>query len=300
MLTRRPARPVAPPRLAAVLLAACGFLVPAPSSAQPSNPQPSDAPPAAEGAFPDAVFWASFRQYLPPDNVYTPYYSWDADMALDLTLYRRGRGAAEFGTVFQTAGTENLGTQVGVGGTAYILRVGYARSLSPGLSLSAGIAHLSSHLTRDLDDKTDEQRREGKVIPDVQDADEYNVLYLKAHAVFARWPLAPEIDVILEPVNFRFDLGGAPYARPLYVGTRSTLWRAGGKTLALETQHEIGNNAFNAFCLLLELFPRGQRDGRFQLFVSGSPGRTMHVSPNVAALRDGLAAGVRLRFDTAR
>lgn len=294
----RPPRPVARPRLVAALLAACACLAPAFSSAQSPNAPP--AAPPAEGPFPEAVFGASFRQYLPPDNVYAPYYAWDAHMALDLTLYRRGRGAAEFAAVFQTAGTENLGTQVGVGGTAYILRAGYARSLSPRLSLSAGVAHLSSHLTRDLDDKTDELRREGKTVPDVQDPDEYNVLYLKAHVVLARWPLAPEIDVILEPVNFRFDLGHAPYVRPLYLGTRSTLWRAGTKTLALETQHEIGNNAFNAFCLLLELFPRGQRDGRLQLFVGGSPGRTMHVSPNVAALRDGFAAGVRLRFDTTR
>ena len=279
---------------AALALLAWCLLLPPTVRAQAEGERPSET--LEQGGFPDASFEASFRQYAPPGNVYSPYYSWDAHMGLALTVYRKGSGAVDFGAVFQTAGTENLGAQVGIGGTGYILRAGYVRSLSRTLTLSAGIAHLSSHLTRDLDDKTDEQRREGQVIPDVQDPDEYNVLYLKAHLRLQEWPLEPELDVILEPVNFRFDLGHAPYARPVYLGTRSILWRGSAKTVALETQHEIGNNAFNYFCLLLELFPKGQGEGRFQLFVGGSPGRTMHVSPNVAALRDGLAGGVRLRF----
>ena len=258
-----------PATVVVALLAALCLGVPAAVGAQAAAPPASD--PQGQGAFPDASFDASFRQYVPLDNLYSPYYLWDANMALAVTVYRKGRGAVDFGAVFQTAGTENLGTQVGVGGTGYILRAGYVRRVSRTLSLSAGIAHLSSHLTRDLDDKTDEQRREGAVIPDVQDPDEYNVAYLGARLVFERWPLEPELEVVFEPVNFRFDLGHAPYARPLYLGTRSTLWRRGRKTVALETQHEIGNNAFNYFCLLLELFPKGQRDGRFQLFVAGSP-----------------------------
>ena len=283
---------------AAVLAALCLFAPGLALGQEGPAPSGSEEAAALQGAFPDAAFDAYFRQYLPLKNVYSPYYAWDAAMALDLTVFRKGQGAVDFGAVVQTAGTENLGSQVGVGGTGYILRAGYLRSLSRAVTLSAGIAHLSSHLTRDLDDKTDEQRRKGMLIPDVQDPDEYNVVYLKAHLAFERWPLEPELDVILEPVNFRFDFGYAPYARPLYLGTRLILWRGVRKTLALETQHEVGNNGFNNFCLLLELFPKAQHGGRFHLFVGGSPGRTMHVSPNVSALRDGVTAGIRLRFRT--
>jgi hypothetical protein len=287
-------------RAAPALLAVLCFFAPGPALAQegaaPSAPDEDVSVTAPQGAFPEASFEASFRKYGPHRNVYSPYYSWDAAMALDLTLFRKRAGAVDFGAVFQTAGTENLGSQVGVGGTGYILRAGYLRSLSRTVTMSAGVAHLSSHLTRDLDDKTDEQRRKGRTIPDVQDADEYNVVYLKAHLALEHWPLEPELDVVLEPVNFRFDFGRAPYARPLYLGTRLALWRGVRKTVAIETQHEVGNNAFNYFCLLLELFPQAGHHGRFHLFVAASPGRTMHVSPNVGALRDGVAAGLRLRF----
>jgi hypothetical protein len=57
---------------------------------------------------------------------------------------RRAAGA-------ESVGTENLGSRIGVGGTGYILGLGYTRSVSRQLKISAGIQHLSTHLTRDLD-----------------------------------------------------------------------------------------------------------------------------------------------------
>jgi hypothetical protein len=58
----------------------------------------------------------------------------------------------------QSVGTENFGSRVSVGGTGYLLGIGYVHVRSTNFRMSAGIAHLSSHLTRDLDEKVDEER----------------------------------------------------------------------------------------------------------------------------------------------
>ncbi len=259
-------------------------------------------PPAAEtgrdeGVLPDATLGAAFRKYVATSGIYSPYYSWDADMTLALTVFRKGAGAADFGAVFQTVGTENLGSKVSVGGTGYVLRAGYVHTYSPGFALSAGVSHFSSHLTRDLDDKTEEQRRRGVPVPDVADASEYNVLYLKGAWKLRGWPLAPDVEAILHPFNFRFDRGTAPYVRPLYLRVHLTAWRGHGTALAVETQHEIGRRPFNTLALLWHLQARGRDEGRLQLFLSATPGHHVHVSPDIGALRDGVACGVRLRFD---
>jgi hypothetical protein len=252
--------------------------------------------PPAQGGFPDASFDVTFLKFMPPANVYSPFYSWDAHMALDLTVARNGRNVVSFATEFQTAGTENLGTKVSVGGTGYIIRATYTRVWSPDLALSVGVSHLSSHLTRDLDAKTAEARARGLPIPNVQDPSEYNVLFFRASHRFSTWPHAPVIDVAIEPLNFRFDGRKADSVRPIYMATNLTLWRGHEKSLVAETHHEFGTRPWNQFSLFLELYARHQAEGRFQIFLTASPGHSLHVSPNVGAVRDGIAAGVRLAF----
>jgi hypothetical protein len=254
------------------------------------------APVPAQGGFPDASFDVVFRKFTPPSNPFAPYYSWDAQMGLDLTVMRQGANVVDFTTIFQTVGTQSIGSRVSVGGTGYIIRASYARTYSADLTVSAGVSHLSSHLTRDLDEKTAEERALGLAVPQVQDPSEYNVVFVRAVRRFPRWRLTPVIDVALEPYNFRFNGSRAAAARPVFVATRWVLWRGSGGALTAETQHEFGPRPWNQGSLFLELYRRQQVEGRFQLFVTASPGHSLHVSPNVGGLRDGIAAGVRLRF----
>jgi len=257
---------------------------------------PGRAAVTSQGVLPAANFEVLFRTFGPPPNRFAPFYSWDAHMALDLTVARWGRSAVEFGSVFQTVGTENLAARIAVGGTGYIIRAAYTRTYSEAFSVSAGVSHLSSHLTRDLDEKTAEQRRLGIPIPDVTDPHEYNVVVVTGVRTFESSRFRPELSVALEPIDFRFDGRRSRHARPLYAATRWTLWQAPARTLTMETRHEIGRRSWNEVALYLSLFGRRPEDARFQLFASASPGRGMHVSPNVGGLRDGLAFGVRLTF----
>jgi hypothetical protein len=217
-------------------------------------------------------------------------------MALNVTVFRKGSGAVNFQGVFQSVGTENLGSRVSVGGTGYLLGLGYVRTYSADFNLSAGIAHLSSHLTRDLDDKLEEEADNGNATPVVSDPSEYNVFFFKAYRKFSTRRFTPELEVAVEPMNFRFNSSRRDYVRPVYLGTRSTLWRGNEKSLVAETQHEIGKNPFNYFSLSFELYARHQPEGRFRIFVGASPGHNLHVSPNIGALRDGIAFGVRMHF----
>jgi hypothetical protein len=277
-----------------VVLFALALFVPLAARAQTADPPASELPP--QGVLPDATFRAMFRKYTPPENAFSPFYSWDADMSLDLTIFREGRSAMNVSALFQTVGTTNLGSQVSVGGTGYFLGLEYVRTYSEAFSLSSGFVHFSSHLTRDLDDKIDEQRAKGEAIPLVDDPSEFNVIYVKGHWRLRNLPLAPEVEVVLQPINFRFAGGPADYVRPLYVGTRWRLWRGDRKSLTAETQQEIGENPFINIALVLAVYARNQQDGRVQVFVSGSPGGGVHVSPQTGALRDGIAFGVRLNL----
>lgn len=278
----------------ALLLGVLGVCVPARVDAQGGAHSTHEE--HSEGGFPDATFDVMFRKYTPPDNVFSPFYSWDAHMAVDATIFRRASNAIGIAATFQTVGTENLGSKVSVGGTGYLLGFGYVHSYSDDFKVSAGLTHLSSHLTRDLDDKLDEQRNNGVPIPIVEDPSEYNVVYFKGQGRLSSYPFTPEFDVIVEPVNFRFNGSDPGYVRPLYLGTRFTLWRGHGKSIVAETQHEIGTNPLNIFSLSYELFARNQPEGRFRIFVSASPGQTMHVSPNIGGVRDGIAFGMRMKF----
>jgi hypothetical protein len=277
-----------------ILSAALCLALTGAAEAQPPDPAAVQA--AGQGVLPDASFEIAFRKYTPPENVLSPFYSWDAHMTLRLTAFRRGRGALDVLGLIQTIGTENLGSRVSVGGTGYILGLGYVHRRTRELELSAGFLHLSSHLTRDLDQKDAEERRKGSIIPTVADPPEYNVLFVKAHRTFSSSPLTPEIEVALEPINFRFDGGRHGYVRPIYIGARATLLRSGGKSLVAETHHEIGRNSFSLFSVVLELFPRGQNEGRFQMFLNLSPGHSLRVSPNIGGVRDGIAVGIRAKF----
>jgi len=162
--------------------------------------------------------------------------------------------------------------------------------------LSSGLVHFSSHLTRALDEKIEEEQGEGAPVPLVDDPSEFNVIYVSGEWRLSTLPLAPEITVAVQPISFRFNGGDADDVRPFYLGTRLKLWRGDRKFLTAETQQEFGDNAFVHVILVLGLYARDQSEGRLQLFFSGSPGGNVHVSPQIGALRDGLAFGVRLNF----
>jgi hypothetical protein len=281
-------------RSAAMLFGALFLFVPTAVDAQARGNSAVDT--SGQGGFPEASFDAAFRKYTPPKNVFSPFYSWDAHMALNLTGFRKGSSAVTFRGVFQSVGTENLGSKVSVGGTGYVLGLDYVHTYSADFKLSAGIAHLSSHLTRDLDDKLDEETGKGATIPIVADPSEYNVFFFKAYRKFSAFRFSPEVEIAVEPINFNFNGGRRDYVRPVYLGTRSTLWQGNEKSIMAGTQHEIGRNPVNSFSLSFELFARNQPEGRFQIFVSASPGHNLHVSPNIGGLRDGIAFGIRMQF----
>jgi hypothetical protein len=282
------------PLIVACAVVAICFIGPPAVEAQPREDPVRES--EREGVLGDAWFDTTFRKYGPPENRFSPYYSWDAEMALSLTVFRKGPRALIFRGVMQAVGTENLGSKVSVGGTGYIIDVGYLRTHSADFALAAGVSHLSSHLTRDLDDKLDEERSKGATIPMVDDPDEYNVPYLRVYRKVPQWPFTPELEVAVEPISFRFHAAPRPHPRPVYVGTRWALWQGAQKFLVARTHHEIGENAFNQLSLNLELFARAQSEGRLQIFVSVSPGNDLHVSPNIGGLRDGIAFGLRIRL----
>ena len=244
----------------------------------------------------DASFDAMFRKFTSPSTDFSRLYSWDAHMALKVSVLRKGRDALRFHSTFQSVGTENLGSQISVGGTGYILSLGYEHSHSSEVTLSAGLTHLSSHLTRDLDGKLEEIRSEGGIVPDVVDPSEYNVFFFAARRKLPTWWFTPEVEISIQPVNFLFNGEPADPVRPVYLATRWAIWRGSGTSIVATTQHEIGPNGFNYFAVAFQLDGRSRPEGRLQLFVGGSPGGGLHVSPNVGALRDGFALGVRMAF----
>jgi hypothetical protein len=280
-----------PGALLCTALVTCG---PTDVAAQTRDASASEVP--VQGVFPDASFDATFRKYTPPENVFSPFYSWDAHMALNLTTFRKGSGAVNIAGFFQSVGTENLGSRVSVGGTGYLLGFGYVHTLSDRFKLSIGYKHFSSHLTRDLDDKLEEERNRGEPIPVVDDPSEFNVIFLSGSWKLSAIRFAPEIEVVVQPLNFTFNGSPADDIRPIYLGTRWTLWRGDQKSITAETRQEFGENPLNNFTLSFALFARDQPEGRLQIFVSASPGGNLHVSPNIGAIRDGIAVGIRLHF----
>src|SRR5262245_37082838 len=197
-----------------IVVALCALLMPALASAQARDD--SDRAPERQGAFADASFDTTFRKYTPPRNKFSPFYSWDAWMALDITVFRRTPGAVSFTGIMQAIGTENLGPQVSVGGTGYVLSAGYVHAYSPDLKISAGMTHLTSHRTRDLDGKLAEERNRGATIPVVKDPDQYNVFYFRIARRFPAVPvLQPALEIAVEPIAFRFWTAPQGNWRPL-------------------------------------------------------------------------------------
>jgi hypothetical protein len=258
--------------------------------------------PADDGGievFPAIVFDVGYQKFLPPSSAYSPYYSWDTHLAFDATMTRRGRSAVEFAGMVQTAGTENFGSRIGVGGTGYVLRVTFRRALSPATDVALGVSHLSTHLTRDLDEKTLSERARGAEIPHVADPSEYNAPFVEWRRRFLDRRFEPEMSLGLAPVNIRLTKRARGWnRRPLYAATRWHLWSQGLKTLVVETVHEVGAGPLNAFVGALE-FARPQTSSRLQLFVALVPDDRMHVSPRHGGVRGGLAAGLHLTVRSA-
>jgi hypothetical protein len=249
----------------------------------------------AEGVLPETMLHATFRKYIPPANQFSPFYSWDAYLGLVATAFRKQRHAIDVAALIQTIGTENLGSKVGVAATGYILGFGYVGSIAP-VKVATGFRHLSSHLTRDLDDKEAELRTQGRDVPTVVDASEYNVVYIRASGTLSRIPLSPELVVAVVPISFRFDGRPGSDVRPVYVETNWPLWRGRESGLFLETQHELGDNWFDTYALQIDLLRRGEAKGRFQVVLAISPGDSFHVSPNVGGVVDGVSLGIRMNF----
>jgi len=250
--------------------------------------------PAVEGVLPDAAFEVGLRHYPPSSGDFAPFYAWDAQMAVDLALYRRGSRAAGFSSAMQAVGTENFGSRVSVGGTGYLIGFDYRQAITPDLKVAAGIMHLSSHLTRDLDEKLAEQRAAGATVPDLVDGDEFNVLYVRLAHRRATWRFRPEVEVIVHPISIQLGGGRHGSVRPLHVRARATIWSRPTFAVATETIHEVGRHSFHHLAVVVERHGRTSASPRAQLLVGFTPGHRLHVSPDVGAVRGGVAVGVRL------
>lgn len=243
----------------------------------------------------DADFQLGFRKYVTTTAEFSPFYSWDADMGIDLSAVRKGNHAVDVAALIQTVGTENLRSKISVGATGYILGAEYIHTFRK-LSLGGGYRHLSSHLTRDLDDKEDEVEARGGQVPPVGDPPEYNILYVKTSGTLTRVPFTPRIVIVAAPVAFRFNDSAIGNVRRFYVDTHWTLWQGRDRALIVETQHEVGSNSFDRYALQADFLRGARRTGRFQVILAIAPGHDLHVSPNVGAVMDGVALGFRLNF----
>ncbi len=243
----------------------------------------------------DADFQLGFRKYATTAADFSPFYSWDADMGIDLSAVRKGNHAVDVAALIQTVGTENLRSKISVGATGYILGAEYLHAFRT-MSLGGGYRHLSSHLTRDLDDKEEEVEARGGQVPPVGDPPEYNILYVKASGTLTRVPFTPRIVIVAAPFAFRFNGGAIGNVRRFYADTHWTLWQGRDRALIVETQHEVGSNGFDRYALQADFLRGARRTGRFQLILAIAPGHDLHVSPNVGAVMDGIALGFRLNF----
>ena len=248
----------------------------------------------SSGMFPEAQFEGSFQKYLSRD-IFSPFFSWNGSMGIDINVYQKGNNSIYFKSDFQTVGAQKTESKINVAGTSYILEGRHRYQFSENSYIGAGITHLSSHLTQDLEIIVLDQTRKGAIIPDI-DSSDLNVIFFEGRKQFVSLLLQPDIRVRLQPVGFRFRGGGYKYERPVFVETAITPWRGNEKRFVVATQHEWGDNYFNDYSLRLELFSRGDKEGRFQIFTAYSPGAKLHVSPNAGWHRDGVRAGIKLVF----
>jgi len=251
-----------------------------------------------DGVFPQAHFQITYEKYVDRPEEYAPLYSWDAWMQLDATVWRRHANAVAVTADIQTVGTENLHSKVSVGAAGYVLGFGYTRAMRA-LDLSAGFQHVSSHLTRDLDDKESDVRSYGGTIPHVVDPAEFNIVYIKGAGTLTRLPFAPHVVALVAPVAFRFNASPAGNVRRVYVSTEWTMWKGLGDALVVETQHELGPNLLDVYTVRFDLLRRDDT-ATFQIFLAAAPGHELHVSPIAGAVLDGLSVGARLAFHSTR
>lgn len=243
----------------------------------------------------DAQFSISFRKYTPPANDFSPFYSWDGEMALSFTAVRHRSDAVGASALIQTVGTRNVGSRVSVGATGYNLGFEYVHAIRH-VKLAAGYRHLSSHLTRDLTDKEEEVRQLGGRVPIVYDPPQFNIVYVSGSASLSQMPFTPEILLSVAPIAFRFNHSPTGNVRPIFASTEWSLWQRRDSGLLAGTQHEWGSNSFNRYSLVLDTMRRHRRRGRLQTIWSFAPGHELHVSPYIGAVMDGASLAVRLNF----
>jgi hypothetical protein len=195
----------------------------------------------------DAQFSISFRKYTPSTNEFSPFYSWDAEMALGFTAVRHGSDSVGASALIQTVGTRNVGNRVSVGATGYNLGFEYVHAIRR-TRLATGYRHLSAHLTRDLTDKEDEVKRLGGNVPAVYDPSQFNVVYISGSTTVSQLPFTPEILVAVAPIAFRFNhspratSGGSslrrsgPSGKGATAGSRWALSTSGDRTASSVTQ----------------------------------------------------------------
>jgi hypothetical protein len=274
--------------VAAILLAS-----PAAGIVRAQEPQPSETTSAS--VLTDAQFSISFRKYTPPTNDFSPFYSWDAEMALGFTAVRHGSEAVDASALIQTVGTRNVRSRVSVGATGYNLGFEYVHTIRRA-KLATGYRHLSSHLTRDLTEKEEEVRQLGGNVPTVYDPSQFNIVYVSGSTTLAQLPLTPEILVAIAPIAFRFNHSPTGNVRRVFAATEWSLWQGRDSGVAVGTQHEWGSNSFNRYSLEFDTMRRNRRRGRLQTIFSIAPGHQLHVSPHLGAVMDGASLAVRLNF----
>jgi hypothetical protein len=265
---------------------------PAARMAAAQEPQPDE---TTSSVLTDAQFSISFRKYTPPTNDFSPFYSWDGEMAVDFTAVRHGSDAVAANALIQTVGTQNVGSKVSIGATGYDLGFEYVHTTHRA-KLAAGYRHLSSHLTRDLTDKEEEVRQLNGKVPAVNDPSQFNIVYVSGTTTLTQVPFTPEVLVAVAPLAFRFNDSPTGDVRRVFAATDWTLWRGRENALAVATQHEWGSNSFNRYSLEFDMMRRNRRRGRFQTILSIAPGHELHISPYLGAVMDGVALAVRLNF----
>ena len=261
-------------------------------SSTTTNAQQNTPPPS--GFLPDAV-WSGFFQKQLGGDIYSKYYSWQADLSIDLTIYRYKRFAINFNNTFETVGAEKIGPKITVADTTYLFGSDVSYIFSPNSKVKGGFEHLSSHTTNDLNQITLTELRRGETIPPF-DSSDLNVLFVELYQSLPYLLLKPELNFRFQPIGLRFRTGAYSYDQPVYLKTQFTLIQIHGGKLGMGSRHEFGKDSFNDFIIQLELLAKKQKEGRFQLFIAGSPGHNLHVSPNIGLYRNGLRTGIRLVF----
>ena len=249
---------------------------------------------APQGAFPAGMFQGDFRKYV-GGNPNSQVYSWEGLIGADIALYRKGKHTVYTDVYSQTIGARTLHSRINLAGTSYRFGLRYEYALNSIVHIELGAEHLSSHRAENL---RIVQNRLQRPFPEV-DTGDLNIIFWGADLRFDALPFEPRATVRIQPMSFsglRFHRGLSGYDRPLYLATEVVLWKGHEKRIVIATKHEVGWHHFHDYAARLELFAKDQREGRFQLFIGGSPGEGIYVSINDGWRRDGLYTGFRIVF----